>query len=95
MEILQNAGVAAMPSFSNEELCNCEHLKEREFLTEIDHPNLGKQSVVSPPWKLSETPAKVTRHAPLFGEHNKYVFGELLGMSDEEIEKLHKEEIIY
>jgi len=46
--------------------------------------------VVGPPWKLSATPTKVTRHAPLSGEHNSYVFGELLGMSGEDIEQLQR-----
>jgi len=56
---------------------------------------MGKQRVVGPPWKLSATPGKVSRHAPLFGEHNKYVFGELLGMSQEDIEELQKQKVIY
>jgi crotonobetainyl-CoA:carnitine CoA-transferase CaiB-like acyl-CoA transferase len=33
--------------------------------------------------------------APVLGQHNDYVFGELLGMSKEEIERLVKEQIIY
>jgi len=31
----------------------------------------------------------------LFGEHNEYVFGELLGMPEEEISRLVAEEILY
>ena len=95
MEILQRAGVAAMPSFSSEELFDNPHLKERGVFTELDHPVMGKQTVVGPPWKLSATPTKVTRHAPLLGEHNRYVFGELLGMLEEDIEQLQREEVIY
>jgi len=95
MEILQRAGVAAMPSFSSEELFGNPHLKEREFTSQIDHPIIGKLTLIGTPWKLSATPARITRHAPLFGEHNRYVFGELLGMEEEEIEKLRKEEVIY
>jgi len=95
MEMLQRAGVAAMPSFSGEELLNNPHLEERGFFTEIHHPVMGKQTVVGPPWKLSATPGKVSRHAPLFGEHNKYVFGELLGMSQEDIDELQKQKVIY
>lgn len=95
MELLQGAGVAAMPSFSSEELFNNPHLKERRVYTEVDHPVLGKQTLVGTPWKLSATPAAVTRHAPLFGEHNKYVFGELLGMPAERLDQLQKEHIVY
>lgn len=95
MERLQSAGVAAMPSFSAEELFNDPHLKSRELTTEIEHPALGKQVVLNPPWKLSETPARITRAAPLLGEHNDYVFGELLGMSKKEISQLTEEKVIY
>ena len=32
--------------------------------------------------------------APLLGEHNEYVFKEILGMPDDEYDKLVKEEVI-
>lgn len=93
--ILQNAGVAAMPSLSNEEILSDAHFKEQNLAVEAEHPVMGKQVVLGPPWRLSETPARVTRSSPLIGEHNEYVFGELLGMSSNEIGRLMDEEIIY
>ena len=95
MELLQSVGVAAVPSFSSEEIYNDPHLKERGLATQVEHPVIGKQSIINPPWRLSETPARIYRHAPLFGEHNEYVFGELLGMSTEEIARLKEEKVIY
>jgi len=94
-EILQKAEVAAMPSFSNEELFNDAHFKERKPAVEVDHPNIGRQVVFSPPWRLSQTPAIFNRAAPLIGEHNEYVFGELLGISSAEIQGLIESEVIY
>jgi crotonobetainyl-CoA:carnitine CoA-transferase CaiB-like acyl-CoA transferase len=44
---------------------------------------------------LSETPGEIRRPAPLLGEHNNYVFGELLGLSEEEIETLVEKKVIY
>jgi benzylsuccinate CoA-transferase BbsF subunit len=95
MEILQAAGVAAMPSFSNEEIFNDPHFKERGLAVEVEHPAMGKQVVLGPPWQFSDTPARVVKSAPLIGEHNEYVFGELLGMSTREIKSLMDEEVIY
>jgi crotonobetainyl-CoA:carnitine CoA-transferase CaiB-like acyl-CoA transferase len=95
MEMLQGAGVAAAPSFSNEELFNDPHCQERECFTPVQHPEEGELYVLAPAWKFSATPAKVTGPAPLFGEHNAYVFGELLGMPEEEISRLVAEEILY
>lgn len=94
-EILQKAGVAAMPSLSNEEILSDAHFKERNLAVEVEHLVMGKQVVVGPPWRFSETPARVTRSSPLIGEHNEYVFGELLGMSSREMARLIDEEIIY
>ncbi len=94
-EKLQAVGVAAMPSLSNEEIFSDPHFKARGLATEVNHSAMGKQVVLGPPWKLSETPAKVTGPSPLIGEHNEYVFGELLGMSSKEIARLVDEEVIY
>ena len=94
-EILQKAGVAAIPSFSNEEIFSDPHFKARELAVEVEHPSMGKQVVLGPPWRLSETPARVTKSAPTMGENNEYVFGEILGMSGKEIARLMDEEIIY
>ena len=94
-EILQKAGVAAIPSFSNEEIFSDPHFKARELAVEVEHPSMGKQVVLGPPWRLSETPARVTKSAPTIGENNEHVFGEILGMSGKEIARLIEEEIIY
>ncbi|MFA4837641.1 MAG: CoA transferase [Dehalococcoidia bacterium] len=95
MTLLQKAGIAAIPSFNSQELYNDPHLRERNCWVEVAHPLIGKHTVVAPPWKLSGTPARIIRHGPLMGEHNQYVFGELLGLSKPEIENLAAEKVIY
>ncbi|MEK7848592.1 MAG: CoA transferase, partial [Chloroflexota bacterium] len=85
---LQAAGVAAVPAYNNDQLCQDAHLKERGYFTQVEHPVIGKHTVLRPPWLLSETPAAITSPGPLMGEHNSYVLGELLGLSQEEIERL-------
>lgn len=95
MTSLQNAGVAAMPSFNAEEMLGDSHVKARGMINEVEHPVMGKKVVLNPSWKLSETPAKVKRASPLLGEHNAEVFGGLLGMSEGEIKSLQEEKVIY
>jgi len=95
MDILQKEGVAAVPAFSNEELFNDPHCKDRECFVSVNHPEEGEMYVVAPPWKFSETPAKVTSAAPLLGQHNEYVFGELLGIPKDEISRLVAEKVLY
>jgi benzylsuccinate CoA-transferase BbsF subunit len=94
-DILQKAGVAAMPSLDSEQLFTDPHLEDRRFFQAVQHPMMGKRVVISPPWRLSDTPVPALRHAPLMGEHNEYIFGELLGMSSSEIEELKRDKVIY
>ncbi len=95
MELLQPAGVAAMPVYGGEEIVADKHVQARGIIQEVEHPVMGKKKVLGPPWRLSKTPARILRPGPLLGQHNDYVLGELLGMSKEEIERLTAEEVVY
>lgn len=94
MEKLQKLGVAAMPALTGKDLFNDPHLKERDFSAKVNHPVIGERTVIGPPWKLSETPAKIFSASPLMGEHNDYVFGDLLGIPKDKIEALKKEGVM-
>ncbi|MFC2035145.1 CaiB/BaiF CoA transferase family protein [Chloroflexota bacterium] len=95
MDTLQKVGVAAIPSFNSDQLLNDPHSNQRDLYSEVEHPVMGKRIVVNPPWKLSATPAQIRHPAPLFGQHNKYVFGDLLEMPKKEIAQLMEEKVIY
>lgn len=95
MEMLQKESVAAAPCVNSEDLFKDPHLKERGIYQTVEHPVIGTDWVVAPPWRFSETPAAITRQSPLLGEHNNHVFHEMLGMSREEIRTLEQEEVIY
>ncbi len=92
---LQEAGVAAMPSFDAEEILRDPHTKARNLFTAVHHPKIGDQVVMNPAWRFSETPARITKAGPLMGESNDEIFSGLLGMTPEEIEMLKEEKIIY
>ena len=95
MHTLQAAGVAAMPVFSADDLLTDPHLEERQVSVEVEHPRLGKQTVINTPWKMSGTPAEIRTASPLLGEHNRYVFGDLLGLNYEEVARLEEEGVLY
>jgi crotonobetainyl-CoA:carnitine CoA-transferase CaiB-like acyl-CoA transferase len=88
MEKLQAAGVAAMPVMSLEDQFRDPHLRAREIHLESEHPKVGLEFLHGIPWRLSDTPGRIRRPAPLLGEHNQYVFGELLGLPEPEIQRL-------
>ncbi len=85
---LQDAGVPAMPLRTVEGRGNDPHMQARGTHEQIDHPFTGMEHMHNIPWKLSETPPKIQGPAPQVGQHNDYVFGELLGLSAEEQRQL-------
>jgi benzylsuccinate CoA-transferase BbsF subunit len=95
MEILQEAGVAAMAVMTTEDQYFDPHFNERQSHIEIEHPLVGVEALYGIPWRLSETPGEIYRPAPSLGEHNGYVFGELLGLNEKDMERLVKEKVIY
>jgi len=93
MHTLQKHGVAAGAVLDQSEVMSDPHLKARDCYVEIDHPETGVRSYARSPWNMSRTPQPIGR-APLLGEHNRYVLGELLGLPDREIAELEKEKVI-
>ncbi len=69
-------------------------LKHRHFFWELEHPEIGK--FLSPPgfhFQMSKTQFELER-SPVLGEHNDYIFKDLLGLSDEEFTRLVNEGVI-
>ncbi len=95
METLQKAGVAAAPCADTEDRYFDPHFQEREIIVNVEHPATGVDFVPRVVCNLSETPGQIRRPAPMLGEHNNYVFGELLGLSGGEIETLVQEKVIH
>jgi crotonobetainyl-CoA:carnitine CoA-transferase CaiB-like acyl-CoA transferase len=93
--ILQRSGVAAAPFLTSKAQYHDQHLRQRDIFVDVTHPKLGKETFYGIPWKLSETPGEVKESGPMLGQHNEYVFKEVLGLSSDEYERLVKEKIIY
>ena len=93
--LLQSAGVAAMPVMNIADQFADPHLNARETYVEIDHPHVGAEMVYGVPWRFSRTPGGVRSPAPLLGQHNDYVLTELLGLGVTRISKLVDEQVVY
>jgi benzylsuccinate CoA-transferase BbsF subunit len=94
MALLQKSGVAAGVVQSAADLANDPQLRERGFFIELDHPEVGKTVSDASPVRLSDTPARYTRAASLPGQDNDYVYGELLGLSKQEMAELRQRGVI-
>lgn len=93
MHKLQKVGIAAGASLNIEEAINDPHIRERGAFIEQCHPVAGKTWVYRTPWASALT--AIESPAPCLGEHNDYVFKELLNMSDEDVCRLIVEKVIY
>ena len=60
----------------------------REFFQEIQHPVAGTLTYPGAPFIMSETPWNVSAPAPTLGQHNQEIFGDRLGIPQEEIARL-------
>jgi len=77
MEQCQAAGCPVTAVFTVEEAAEHPHLRERDYIVELEHPVLGRIRGLGAPFKLPESPGGPVRSAPLLGEHNDEVLGAL------------------
>jgi formyl-CoA transferase/CoA:oxalate CoA-transferase len=68
------------------------HMRERGFFATVDHPEAGAIELPGLSLRFSATPGEV-RRAPLLGEHNLEIFGEL-GYTPPEIAALRTQNVI-
>ncbi len=94
MERLQGAGVPAGTVNTIGDLFSCPQLLHRQQWRALEHCELGRYEYEAPPFLLPDTPAELRRPSPCLGEHNDYVFGELLRMRKEEVGHLKAEGVI-
>jgi formyl-CoA transferase len=93
LALFEKEGVPCGPILDYQEVFADEHVRAREMVQELDHPVAGRIRVVGPPVKLSETPARVARPSPLYGQHTAEVLGEL-GYAPEEIGALAADGVV-
>jgi benzylsuccinate CoA-transferase BbsF subunit len=94
METLQRAGVAAGIVQNGPDTIEDPQLKYLGATVELDHPVAGKRLYPAIPFKMSNTPPLRSIRAPLLGEHTDEICRKLLGMPEEEIERLDEEGVL-
>lgn len=92
-EAASKARAALAPLYNTEDLVNDPHFAERNFFVEVDHPRAGRLKYPGAPFRPSETSWQLRNPAPLLGEHNEQVYGEL-GYSSQDMTRLREASII-
>lgn len=93
---LQAAGIGAHASWTTPEIAADAHLRQRGAIVEVAEPDGTPRAAVGVPMRLSKG-LEIGIHAgtPRLGEHEDFVYGELLGMGRAERRRLEDAQVIY
>ena len=90
MERLQAAGVPAGMVHNTAQAHEDPQLDALDFFQEVTHPEAGTHRYPGIMGQVSGFPNRIRRPAPCLGEHNEYVYRELVGMSAERYRQLEE-----
>jgi CoA:oxalate CoA-transferase len=93
IEIFNNNGVPNGPINTVDKVLNDPQILARDMVKEIEHPIAGKLKMPGVPIKMSETQGDIRFPAPILGQHTAEILNELLGIDEEALEELKKENI--
>jgi crotonobetainyl-CoA:carnitine CoA-transferase CaiB-like acyl-CoA transferase len=96
VEALEKHEIPVASVYTMKDVWNDEHIvKWRRMLVKIEQPGVGEMPIVGTPFKFNNLVAEVGGPAPLLGQHTEEVLTKLLNLSEEEINELEREGIIY
>ena len=90
----QKRRIAVTPINTVGEFMSSAQVKARETFVDMEHPVVGKYLHFGPVPRLSESPGRITRTAPLIGEHNQEVYCGDLGLSNDDLVALRSSGVI-
>jgi crotonobetainyl-CoA:carnitine CoA-transferase CaiB-like acyl-CoA transferase len=91
---LQALGISAVPSWNAAQLANDVHLRARGTIVDLEVDG-APRAVVGSLVRFSKSSCGLRSGTPALGEHNDYVFGDLLGISRDKRRLLERERVIY
>lgn len=91
---LAASGVPSAPLLELTERNEHPHWTSRGFTLRHEYEGWDPCTIYATPWRLTVTPPEMTRRTPLLGEHNDYVFRDLLDMDEATIARLTEEGVL-
>ncbi|MBI3007460.1 MAG: CoA transferase [candidate division NC10 bacterium] len=91
---LEAAGLPCGPVNTVAEVLADPAVRHLKMVQEVEHPTLGKVPLLGIPFTLAGSPPVIRRPPPRLGEHTGEVLGEVLGLSQEDVEALRREAVL-
>jgi len=91
---LQLRGIPAAPVRAPAEQLDDPQLKATGFFQQVEHKYAGRHPYSSLPIRIDGSYPRINRVGPMLGEDNHYVFTQLLGLDQAEVDRLEKAGII-
>ena len=95
MKLLQEAGVPAGPSLDISRVYEEPQLREGGYIAGMQTGDGELRDMPGLPWRFEDGQEPYLATAPTLGQHNEYVYRELLGLSEAEVARLIGEQVIY
>jgi len=92
--MLTPIGIPFFPVMTMGRLSTDASLLARGMILQKTQPPIGEMKIPGIPFHLSATPPSIDQPAPSLGEHNQHVFSQLLGLSQEDCQKLSQNGVI-
>lgn len=83
------------PVYTAEDIFADPHFRQRDMIVDVEHPGCATPvQIAGVPIKMSQTPGRIARRAPLLGEHTDEVLRDQLGLGPEALVRLRAEGVI-
>ncbi|MGW6701562.1 CaiB/BaiF CoA transferase family protein [Nocardia sp. NPDC055049] len=91
---LEQFKLPAAPMHSTQDVLEDPHVEKLGYLERIDYPGASKPvPIVGTPFRMSRTPGRIRRRAPLLGEHTGQILADL-GYSPDEVADLRERQVV-
>jgi crotonobetainyl-CoA:carnitine CoA-transferase CaiB-like acyl-CoA transferase len=91
---LRQAGIACSPVQDMPAQWSDPHFQSRAVRQETVHPVTGPEMLYRTPWSMERSRPEIQGSAPLLGQHNDYVFEQLLGLDPGRVARLKADGVI-
>ena len=94
MDELIPAGGVVGPVYNSADIMADPHYQQRDDIVEIDDPEIGHTRMLGLVPKFSDTPGELRHMGPAVGQHNTAIYGDWLGLTDDDLATLSGRGII-